>query len=329
MSSGRLDPALRGRCATRATMGGGQRVSAPSHTPQITEPYNTSPGGNPDLRAPYIGYSPNSVAWTTAGISHYNALLTSVRKTFTNGLGFLVSYTWSHSLDDSSGYGLFYNGNNAQDLRSGYASSDFDRTHVATVSFDYYLPRFNSGYSVIDHVANGWGLTGITVLESGQPYNVYDFSGSVGSLFFSSNDFLTNPVLPLAPGVKPSQALTGHSGAFPPNVAFTPAAFTYPIVSPGQDGVPACGPTTGGTTVCDNYESTFAAGGRNIFRGSFQKRADISLVKLTHFGDRYELRLSMDFFNITNTPSFDTPGNNFSGDPAFTPYASFDANGNP
>lgn len=307
----------------------GWQATDSNYNPLLTEPYNTSTGGNTDLRVPYIGYSPNSVAWTTDGISHYNALLASIRKTFSNGFDFLVSYTWSHSLDDSSGYGLFYNGNNPRNLRSAYASSDFDRTHVTTISFNYYLPKLRTGYSAINHVVNGWGLTGITVLESGQPYNVYDFSGSVGSLFFSSNDYLTNPVLPLAPGVKPNQALTGHSGAFPPNVAFTPAAFTYPIVSPGQDGVPPCGPTTAGTTVCDSYESTFASGGRNIFRGAFQKRADLSLVKLTRFGDRYELRLSMDFFNITNTPSFDTPGNDFTGDPDYTPYATFDSSGNP
>jgi hypothetical protein len=290
----------------------------------LSEPYNTSTGGNTDLRAPYIGYSPNSVAWTTAGESHYDALLTSVRKSFSNGLDFMASYTWSHSLDDSSGFGLFYNGNNARDLRSGYATSDFDRPNVVTLSFDYYLPKLKGSSKMANGFANGWGLSNITVLESGQPYNVYDFSGTVGSLYFSSNDFLTNPILPLAPGLKPHQALTGHSGADgafnSQDVAFTPAAFTYPLVNPGQDGVPACGPTAAGTTVCDSYESDFASGGRNIFRGAFQKRADISVVKLTNFGDRYELRLSMDFFNVTNTPSFDTPGNNFTGDPNFTPY---------
>ncbi len=291
----------------------GWQATDSNFNPLLTEPYNTNTGGNTDLRVPYIGYSPNSVAWTT-GTAHYDALLTSVRKSFSNGLDFLASYTWSHSLDDSSGYGLFYNGNNSRDLRSGYATSDFDRPNVVTLSFDYYLPKLNAESKIANGFVNGWGLSNITVLESGQPYNVYDFSGTVGSLFFSSNDFLTNPILPLAPGVKPRQALTGHSGAFPQNPAFNPSAFTYPLVSPGQDGVPQCGPTTAGTTVCDSFESDFATGGRNIFRGAFQKSANISVVKVTHFSDRYDLRLSMDFFNITNTPSFDTPGNNFSGD---------------
>ncbi len=285
-----------------------------------TEPYNTYDGGNTDLRTPYIGYNPNSVEWETVGVGNYDALMVSARKTLSHGLDLLASYTWSHALDEGSNYGLFYNGNNPQDLRSGYATADFDRTHVTTVSYDYYLPKLPGGDRFIRTIGNGWGMTGILTFESGQPYNVYDYSGTVGSLFFSSNDYLTNPVLPLKPGIKPKQALTGHSGAFPQNPAFKASAFEYPLVSPGQDGVPPCGPTTAGTTVCDSYESTFSYGGRNVFRGPFQKRADVSIVKTTSIGEGRQLRLSMDFFNISNTPSFDTPGNNFNGDPNYSPY---------
>jgi len=287
-----------------------------------SEPESTWDGGNTDTRTPYPGYSPNSVAWTTNGIAHFNALEASVRRTVSKGLEFLVGYTWSHSLDESSGYGLFYNGNDPRNLRSGYASSDFDRTHVFTLSFDYQVPVLHSGNQVLAKAGSGWGLAGITVLESGQPYNVYDFSGTVGSIYFSSNDYLTNPVLPLRKGVTAREALTGHSGAFvnsggnPVNLsdaAFNPTAFAYPLLAPGQSGVPPCGPVGDGTTGCDAVESGFGTGGRNIFRGQFQKRADLSLYKLTKFGDLMSLRLSMDVFNVTNTPSFDTPGNNFTG----------------
>jgi hypothetical protein len=290
----------------------------------VTEPYSTSTGGNTDLRAPYIGYSPNSVAWSTVGWSHYDALLVSVHQSSWHGLEYQVSYTWSHSLDTSSGFGLFYNGNDPRNLSSGYASSDFDRTHVTSFSFNYQIPELKSSNFLLRKAGSGWGLSGIGTLESGQPYNVYDFSGSVGSIFFSTNDFLTNPVLPLAPGVSAKQALTGHSGAFvnfnnpngAPNSAdsaFNPSAFAYPTLAPGQSGVPPCGATTGGGYTCDTFESTFASGGRNIFRGAFQKRADLSLYKETLFHERYRLRLAVQVFNITNTPSFDTPGSNFSG----------------
>lgn len=290
----------------------------------LSEPYSTSTGGNTDLRVPYIGYSPNSVEWSAIGWSNFDALEVSLHQNTWHGLEYQLSYTWSHSLDTSSGFGIFYNGNNAQNLRSGYASSDYDRTHVTSFSFNYQIPGYTSGSQFERAATKGWGLSGITTLESGQPYNVYDFSGTVGSIFFSSNDYLTNPVLPLAPGVTPKQALTGHSGAFvnpnnpngSPNyadAAFNPTAFAYPLLAPGQSGVPNCGPTTAGTTACDTVESTFANGGRNIFRGAFQKRADLSLYKETELPRNLRLRLSMEVFNVTNTGSFDTPGNNFTG----------------
>lgn len=299
----------------------------------LSEPYSTSTGGNTDLRVPYIGYSPNSVEWSTIGWANYDALLISLHQQSWHGLDYQVSYTWSHSLDAASGFGLFYNGNDPHNLRSGYSSSDYDRTHVTSFSFNYQIPEFHTASGIVHSLANGFGLSGVTVFESGQPYNVYDFSGTVGSLAFSSNDYLTNPVLPLAPGVTAKSALTGHSGAFvapnsiSPNLsdaAFNPTAFSYPLLAPGQSGVPPCGLTTAGTTACDNVETGFASGYRNIFRSAFQKRADLAVFKETRIHDIYRLRLAMEVFNISNTPSFDTPGNNFTGSdfgnpPNYTP----------
>ena len=295
--------------------------------PLVSEPYNTYTGGNTDLRVPYIGYSPNSVAWSTVGWSHYDGLLVSLHQQTWHGLEYQLSYTWSHSLDAASGFGIFYNGNDPRNLESGYASSDYDRTHVTTFSFNYQIPTYKTNGYLLGKLTSGFGLSGVTTLESGQPYNVYDFSGTIGSIFYSSSDYLTNPVLPLAPGQTAKTALTGHTGAQvnsnghvganPENVAFNPSAFTYPLLAPGQDGVPPCGPTTAGTTACDTSESGFASGYRNIFRSSFQKRADLAIYKETKITEKTRLRLAMEVFNITNTPSFDTPGNNFSGSPNF------------
>ncbi len=287
-----------------------------------TELAATSTGGNTDLRVPYIGYDPNSVEWSTLGWSHYDALLISVRQQSWHGLDYQAAYTWSHSLDTSSGFGLFYNGSNPDNLESGYASSDYDRTHVATLSFNYQIPNYKSGNELLSRLTSGFGLSGVTVFESGTPFNVYDYSGTVGSIFFSMNDYLTNPVLPLAPGYTAKTAMTGHSGAFVapnsanPNYAdqaFNPQAFAYPILAPGQSGVPPCGLSTAGATACDTVETGFASGYRNIFRSAFQKRADVSIYKETRLYERFRLRLAAQFFNVTNTPSFDAPNNGFTG----------------
>jgi hypothetical protein len=57
----------------------------------------------------------------------------------------------------------------------------------------------------------------------------------------------------------------------------------------------------------DTFETNFTSGQRNIFRQSWQKRADISLVKATALTERVTMKYSFDVFNLTNTASFDVP----------------------
>ena len=112
------------------------------------QPYlETFEGGNVDLRVPYIGYSSESESYTAAGISAYNALQTHVEKRMSHGLQVGFSYTYSHATDEQSALGLFYNGNNPLDLRSGYGLSDFDRKHVMNFTYTYELPKFFSSSS--------------------------------------------------------------------------------------------------------------------------------------------------------------------------------------
>jgi hypothetical protein len=40
----------------------------------------------------------------TVGVSHYDSLQVNFDKRFSHGLLFQASYTWSHSLDDTSGF---------------------------------------------------------------------------------------------------------------------------------------------------------------------------------------------------------------------------------
>jgi Carboxypeptidase regulatory-like domain len=258
----------------------------------------TYEGGNVDLRVPYIGYSAESETYKAAGVSAYNALQTHVEKRMSHGLQVGFSYTYSHALDEQSGMGLFFNGNNPLNLRSAYGSSDFDRTHVFNFSYVYELPKFFSASSLRGKFANGWAIQGITVIQSGQPYSIIDYTGAVGSIFYSVYDGITNPVVPLAPGCTPKNAVTGASGAFG-TPALKSSCFTLPLLNPGDLG--------GAIPAGDTFETNFTSGQRNIFRQAWQKRADISFVKVTGLTERYSLRYSFDIFNLTNTTSFDIP----------------------
>ncbi len=268
-------------------------------------------GGNVDHRVPYLGYASESIDYRAAGVDSYNALNAHLEKRMSHGVRVGVSYTYSHALDEQSGLGLFYNGNNPQNLRGGYASSDFDRTHVLNFSYVFREPDLVNAHTLEGDFVDGWSLVGQTVLQSGQPYSVVDFSGAVGSIYYSTFNAVTNPIVPLAPGCTPKSAKTGHSGAFVGvNAAYTalnPACFTVPVLTSGPNG--AYG---GAIPASDPFETDFTNRQRNIFRQSFQKRADASLVKMANFGDRYALKYTFDVYNLTNTTSFDIPLNEVS-----------------
>lgn len=290
-----------------------------------TEPfsnYNSSyDGGNVDLRVPYVGYSPNLALWEAEGISHYNALEFSVTKRLSHGLQINGSYTWSHALDESSALGLFYNGNDPLNPRSAYGTADFDRTHAFAFSYLYQLPKpVSNDRSWAGQFLNGWGVSGITVLESGLPYSVWDYSGGSAAIYYSSNDVITNPLLPLVPGAtaKATQVTVNGTPGLNPN------NFAIPLLSPGQDGVPPCGPVNDGfnnsETICDNVESGYGAASRNNFRSPFQSRFDVSVFKDFKLSERFNLHYQADFFNLFNTTSFDAPNNNSQLNPNYYDY---------
>ena len=274
----------------------------------------SKPGGNfelveRDIPAPGPGWVRIRRA---AGISEYNALQVHVDKRLKHGFQAGASYTYSHATDEQSALGLFYNGDNPTNLRSGYGLSDFDRKHVLDFTYSYQVHKFFSDESLKGKVANGWSLNGITVLQSGQPFSVIDYSGAVGSVYYSTFDGINNPIVPLSPNCSPKSAVTGASGAFG-TPALKASCFTIPSLNPGD--------LNGGIPSNDPYETSFISHGqRNIFRQAAQKRADISVVKLTPFGDHAKLRYTMDVFNLTNTTSFDVTGDNVTQNENYNNY---------
>lgn len=312
-------------------------VDPTTHNPGflVTEQVNTFDGGNTDLRTRFLGYNPNSNFWEAEGISNYNALQFSVKKLLSHGLMINASYTFSHTLDEGSGLseGLFFNGNDPLAPHTAYGSSAFDRTHVFTISYLYQVPDIVKSKSLLRYATNGWGVSGITTAESGLPYSVYDFSGTVASQFFGSSDFITNPLLAV-----PGGSLATAQGSIAQNFAGCPSGgqagpngqagvlqtlnacgFGLTVNAPGTNGVPPCGLTTNGVTVCDFSETAYANGPRDKLRGPAQVRFDMGVFKNFKLTERFTLRFDAQFFNLFNHPSFDAPNNNLTLDPCFGP----------
>jgi len=133
-----------------------------------------------------------------------------------------------------------------------------------------------------------------------QPYSVYDYSGSVASLYYGTTNYIGNPIVPLLPGITAKQA--SHPGAivreFRQNFVSS-----IPLISDPSSWLR--GPTEfllatlpGAITMSPCMELPAAT----PFRGPFQVRFDTSLAKQFLIKERYQLRFEADAFNISTIP---------------------------
>jgi hypothetical protein len=123
--------------------------------------------------------------WSSIGNSNYHALAVSY-KVRTNSLTADFNYTFSHSLDDSSGLqnGFGFNGEafilNPFRQRDMYSNSDFDIRHQINVNAVWQLPfghgrEFGGGASKLENgFIGGWQLTGIFRWNTGLPVGFYN-----------------------------------------------------------------------------------------------------------------------------------------------------------
>jgi hypothetical protein len=170
------------------------------------------------------------------------------------GVGPVIIFTCRRELT-SQATNIFSNNT----LRSGYALSDYDRKHVLNFTYTYELPKFFSASSIKGKVANGWAISGLTMIQSGQPYSVVDYSGAVGSIFYGVNDGFTNPIVPLS-GCTPQQAVTGASGVNPNAPALKASCIGLPLLAPGA--------LNGVIPTNDPYETNFIDHGQRNISGS-------------------------------------------------------------
>jgi len=130
-------------------------------------------GARPDTRYGAVDYDENGVN------SYYNGLAVQVNKRFAHGLQALVSYTWSHEIDDGQSYGestdnLFQNGNtywlNNGNYKADKGSGTEDQRHRAVISWVWQPVFTHRPGAFYKYVVNNWELSSITPLASGQPY---------------------------------------------------------------------------------------------------------------------------------------------------------------
>jgi hypothetical protein len=132
---------------------------------------------------------------TSEGSSNYNSLQAEVIKGTSHGLQFTLSYTYSHALDDgsgyeNSGYGGTTRGYNQFQHSLNYGNSTYDARQRLVFAPIYTTPllRGHGTFSPINLALSGWQISGITTLATGFPFDISYAGGSSNSLWCSPGE---------------------------------------------------------------------------------------------------------------------------------------------
>lgn len=249
---------------------------------------------NLGLRVPFEGFSTGATELETAGALWYNALDVSLNKRFSNGLQFLVAYTWARSLTDANGYstataqGANLIGNQ-NDPKSRYGPDGFVRPQRLVVSYLYNLPGPHNEFSLEGRFLAGWGVSGITTIQSGEPLTITTVDAT--NAFGITGAGLNPDPAEIAAGCKASQLVTSGSIQSKLSNYFNQPCFTTPPVITSDGG------------------TTFGNAGPGIVSGPDQVNFDFALMKRTPFGssEARNLEFRAEFFNLFNHPQFGQP----------------------
>ncbi|HEY6402279.1 MAG TPA: hypothetical protein VI479_12770, partial [Blastocatellia bacterium] len=254
---------------------------------------------DPRVKVPYAGYPLSAtVAQSLRPYPHfgnidldlaplgntwYDSLQVKATKRFSQGMDFILAYTFSKTLTTVTEQGggtvpvadVF-------NRRATKTISGSDQPHVLVASFRYEVPAFGlSNRNRLTRLAlQGWNVSGILRYSSGVPIQVPGAQNSIASLLFRGS--FANRV-----AGQPLFTKDLNCGCIDPGKDFVlnPAAWADP--APGQLGVSA------------PYYSDYRTA--RIYDES------MSFGKITRFRERMSLEFRVELFNVFNRVRFANP----------------------
>jgi hypothetical protein len=239
-------------------------------------------------------------AWSSIGMSYYNAAQIILRHPVSHGLQFDFSYTFSRSIDmgsdtersselatsvsDTGNANSFTEIINSWKPYLNRAVSDFDTTHLITLDWVYQLPfgqgqHYGNGVNrLVDAFIGGWQWSGLTRWTSGLPFYVY------------SPGWSTNWQIEGYGVVTGKVKLHKHIVNGAPNAFADPDAINSGIQN-------------GGSPIRLPYPGE--AGQRNNFRGDGIFNIDSGLTKSWKITEAQNIKFAWEVFNVTNSVRFD------------------------
>ncbi|HTS34983.1 MAG TPA: TonB-dependent receptor [Candidatus Solibacter sp.] len=213
------------------------------------------------------------------GSSIYHGFTANLRKRFTNHYEMLASYTWAHSIDDSTDLQSTLTPQDSFFPGLDRSSSLFDQRHRFVFSAVYQTGKI-SGHGAAGKILSDWTFAPIIEVASGRPFNIITGNGD-------------------------NLQLSGLTGR--PNTTVDPACGTvYPSkYSPtGQlqepcilGFLPNLSPPLGATPTLLQLDGNL---GRNAGITPWTVFNDLRVAKRVYFGERFNMDLIADMFNIAN-----------------------------
>jgi len=302
----------------------------------------------------YVNLNPNfgsDINVATSASSRYNALQVVLQKRIGHGLEISGAFTRSRVTDETQGQ------SNIQDcIVSGgllgvyplnpsvdQGPACFNIKNNWEINVLYHLPNLRKDNGFLAKAANGWFMSSIVSIQSGQPFSPLIGDNRSNSLVLQGQQgdrpIANTPALLAA---YPCTSQPGQPAAGNNPCAYTPIPFDPKTVITGNPNnwfngamfslPPNC--TGPGLTNCSSTIGQLGTAGRNILTGPAERNWDFSLVKDTKLGFLGEggtLEFRAEFFNVINHPNFSGQHLNtqvFLGDPTdVSPFSEQPGNG--
>jgi carboxypeptidase family protein/TonB-dependent receptor-like protein len=288
-----LNPAIAGALAANP-------LSAPCVTlaNTILKADGLSTACNPATLAGCVPFS-DMVANYSNGSSDYNGFTANLRKRFSSHYEFLASYTYAHAIDDSTDLQAPLSPQDSYYPSLERSNSLFDQRHRFVFSGVYQSGRLSgSGFS--SKLLSNWTVAPIVDVASGRPFNI--LTGDIDNFQFSPDTGRPN-VVPAGAGPTPCGGAVASR--------FSPTGFfqepCYAVFA------------AGGTPTLLALDGTL---GRNAGFQPWTVFNDLRIARRLYFGERVNLDLIADMFNIANR--FNVSGVNQLWTAAGQPTAAYD-----
>ena len=229
---------------------------------------------------PYTGCVPFSDmdANYSNGSSVYHGLTANLRKRFTQHYEFLASYTWSHSIDDSTDLQATLTPQDSYIPGADRSSSTFDQRHRFVFSGVYQSGKL-SGSGFASKVFSNWTFAPQIEVGAGRPFNL--LTGNSDNLQFSPLTVRPNTFV---------NATCTLLGNLPVQSKYSPTGvFQEPCIANwnGKIGLSGLASLDGNL-------------GRNAGITPWTIFNDVRFAKRIAFSERFNMDFIADMFNIAN-----------------------------